>query len=177
VIDGVIQTDAAINPGNSGGPLLDSHGRLIGMNTAIYSPSGVSAGIGFAIPVDTVQRVVPQVLRHGRVIRPSLAAQYFPDSITRRVSPKGVLIGRIDRGGAAAQAGLRPTRRDSNGEIQYGDVIMALDGKPVDGVDDLLTALENYSIGDHVKVTAIRDLGTNQQKTIEVTVTLAAESE
>src|SRR5438094_3955035 len=84
VIDGVIQTDAAINPGNSGGPILDSRGRLIGMNTAIYSPSGASVGIGFAIPVDTLQRVVPEILRHGRVIRPTLAAQHCPDSLIRR---------------------------------------------------------------------------------------------
>src|SRR5439155_4205299 len=95
MIDGVIQTDAAVNPGNSGGPLLDSRGRLIGVNTAIYSPGGASAGIGFAIPVDTVQRIVPQILRHGRVIRPSLQADFFPDTFTRRLGIKGVLGGRL----------------------------------------------------------------------------------
>jgi S1-C subfamily serine protease len=174
-IDGVIQTDAAINPGNSGGPLLDSRGRLIGMNTAIYSPSGVSAGIGFAIPVDTVQRVVPQVLRHGRVVRPSLEAQFFPDSLTRRLDLKGLLIARVDRDGAAAKAGLRPTRRDSGGDVQWGDLMVAVDGKPVESIDDFLAALEKHSIGDQVKLTIIRGLTTRQEQTLEVQVTLAAE--
>lgn len=177
VIDGVIQTDAAINPGNSGGPLLDSRGRLIGMNTAIYSPSGVSAGIGFAIPVDTVQRVVPQVLRHGRVIRPTLDAQFFPDSLTRRVASKGVLVARVERGGAAAKAGLHSTRRTSDGDIQWGDLIVAVEGKPVEGLDELLTMLEKHSIGEQVKLKIIRGLSTRQEETLEVTVTLAAESE
>jgi S1-C subfamily serine protease len=175
VIDSVIQTDAAINPGNSGGPLLDSRGRLIGMNTAIYSPSGASAGIGFAIPVDTVQRVVPQVLRHGRVIRPSLDAQFFPDSLTRRLGLKGVLVARVDRDGAAAKAGLRPTRRTSDGDVQWGDLIVAIDGKPLESTDDLLTALEKHSVGEQVKLTITRGLETRQEQTLEVTLTLAAE--
>jgi S1-C subfamily serine protease len=177
VIDGVIQTDAAINPGNSGGPLLDSRGRLIGMNTAIYSPSGASAGIGFAIPVDTVQRVVPQILRHGKVVRPSLEAQFFPDSLTQRLAPQGVLIARVDRGGAAARAGLRPTRRSGEGDIIWGDLIVAVNGKPVEGAENLLTILEEFSIGDEVKLTVIRGLRTQEEQTLEVTVTLAAESE
>jgi S1-C subfamily serine protease len=174
-IDGVFQTDAAINPGNSGGPLLDSRGRLIGVNTAIYSPSGASAGIGFAIPVDTLQRVVPQVLRHGRVIRPTLEAQYFPDSITRRLDLKGVLVARVDRAGAAAKAGLRPTRRTAEGDILWGDVIVAVDGKPIAGVDDLLTALENHAVGDQLKLTVIRGLMSREEQSTELTVTLAAE--
>jgi S1-C subfamily serine protease len=177
IIDGVIQTDAAINPGNSGGPLLDSRGRLIGVNTAIYSPSGASAGIGFAIPVDTVQRVVPQILRHGKVVRPSLEAQFFPDSLTRRLAPQGVLIARVDRGGAAARADLRSTRRTGDGDILWGDLIVAVNGKPVQGVDQLLTILEEHSIGEEVKLTIIRGLRTRQEQTLEVTVTLAAESE
>jgi S1-C subfamily serine protease len=177
VIDGVIQTDAAINPGNSGGPLLDSRGRLIGMNTAIYSPSGASAGIGFAIPVDTVQRVVPQVLRHGKVIRPTIDAQFFPDSLTRRVAPKGVLIARVQRGGAASKAGLRSTQRTADGDIQWGDLLMGIDGKPVEGVDDFLNLLEQHAIGDQVKLTIIRGLHTRQERTMEAEVTLAAESE
>jgi S1-C subfamily serine protease len=174
-IDGVIQTDAAINPGNSGGPLLDSRGRLIGVNTAIYSPSGASAGIGFAIPVDTLQRVVPQVLRHGRVVRPTLEAQYFPDSITRRLDLKGVLVARVDRDGAAAKAGVRSTRRNADGEIVFGDMIVALDGKPIATVDDLLTALENHSVGDQIKLTILRGLLTANEQSLEITVTLAAE--
>jgi S1-C subfamily serine protease len=175
VIDGVIQTDAAINPGNSGGPLLDSRGRLIGMNTAIYSPSGASVGIGFAIPVDTVQRVVPEILRHGRVIRPTLEAQYFPDSLTRRLGLKGVLVARVEKGGAAASAGLKSTRRTSDGDIQWGDLIVAVDGKPVETLDDLLTALEKHSVGEQVKLTITRSLGTSQEQSMEVQVTLAAE--
>jgi len=177
VIDGVIQTDAAINPGNSGGPLLDSRGRLIGMNTAIYSPSGASAGIGFAIPVDTVQRVVPQVLRHGKIVRPTIEAQFFPDSLTRRVSEQGVLIARVARGGAAAKAGLHSTQRTPDGDIQWGDLIVAVDGKPAEGVDEFLNLLEKHSIGDEVKLTVIRGLQTRQEQTLEVKVTLAAESE
>jgi S1-C subfamily serine protease len=175
MIDGVIQTDAAINPGNSGGPLLDSRGRLIGVNTAIYSPSGASAGIGFAIPVDTLQRVVPQVLRHGRVIRPTLEAQFFPDSISRRLGLKGVVVARVDRGGAAARAGIRPTRRSPEGDILWGDVIVAANSKPLEGVDDLLTALEAHSVGDQIKLTVIRGLGTPQEQSLELDVTLAAE--
>lgn len=174
-IDGVIQTDAAINPGNSGGPLLDSSGRLIGVNTAIFSPSGASAGIGFAIPVDTLQRVVPQVLRHGRVIRPTLEAQYLPDSIARRLGLEGVVIARVERGGAAAKAGLQPTRRTPYGDIIWGDVIVAIDGKPLAGIDGLLTALENHAIGDTIKLTITRGLTTPNEQSLEVEVTLAAE--
>jgi S1-C subfamily serine protease len=177
VIDGVIQTDAAVNPGNSGGPLLDSSGRLIGMNTAIYSPSGASAGIGFAIPVDTVQRVVPQILRHGRVVRPSIEAQFFPDALTRRLDLKGVLIARAAREGAAAKAGLRSTRRDQDGDIQWGDLIVAVEGKPVESVDAFLTALESHAVGDQVKLTIIRGLGTLQEQKLDVPVTLAAGSD
>jgi S1-C subfamily serine protease len=175
VIDGVIQTDAAINPGNSGGPLLDSSGRLIGMNTAIYSPSGASAGIGFAIPVDTLQRVVPDVLKHGRVLRPSLEAQFFPDSLLKRMGITGVLIARVKRDGAAAKAGLRETRRNPGDDPQWGDLIVAVDSKPIETVEELLTALEKHSIGDQIKLTIIRDLGTRQEQSQEVQVTLASE--
>ncbi|HMC10177.1 MAG TPA: trypsin-like peptidase domain-containing protein [Pirellulaceae bacterium] len=177
IIDSVIQTDAAINPGNSGGALLDSRGRLIGVNTAIYSPSGASAGIGFAIPVDTVQRVVPEILRHGRVIRPSLEAQFFPDSLLRRIGVSGVLIARVNRDGAAAKAGLRPTRRSTGDDPLWGDLIVAVDGQPVETVDELLAALEKHSVGDQVKLTVVRGLGTRQELKAEVQVTLAAESE
>jgi S1-C subfamily serine protease len=176
VIDGVIQTDAAINPGNSGGPLLDSSGRLIGMNTAIYSPTGASAGIGFAIPVDTLQRVVPDVLKHGRVLRPSLEAQFFPDSLLRRMGIKGVLVARVNRDGAAAKAGLRATRRNPGDDPQWGDLVVAVDGKPIETVEEMLTALEKHSVGDQVKLTIIRDIGTRQEQTREVQVTLAGES-
>lgn len=175
VIDGVIQTDAAINPGNSGGPILDSSGRLIGMNTAIYSPSGASAGIGFAIPVDTLQRVVPDVLRHGHVVRPSLEAQFFPDSLPRRMGITGVIIARVNRDGAAAKAGLRPTRRTPGDDPIWGDLIVAVDDKSVETVEELLTALERHAVGDQVKLTIVRGLGTRNEQRREVPVMLAAE--
>ncbi len=115
-IKNVIQTDAAINPGNSGGPLLDSAGRLIGVNTAIYSPSGSSAGIGFAIPVDEVNRVVPQLIKNGKVERPGLGVQVAHDQLARELGvQKGAVIVRAFRNSPAAKAGLRPTRRDSSG--------------------------------------------------------------
>lgn len=177
MIDGVIQTDAAINPGNSGGPLLDSSGRLIGVNTAIFSPSGASAGIGFAIPVDIVQRIAPQILRHGRVARASLQAEYFPDRLTRRLNLKGVLIGRVYPGGAAAQAGLRPTRRAAEGDIQWGDLIIAVDGKPVASVEDLLIAIENHSVGDRIQLSIVRGLDADREQSLEMTATLGAASE
>ena len=113
VIRNVIQTDAAINPGNSGGPLLDSAGRLIGVNTVILSPSGAFAGIGFAIPVDEVNRIVTELIRHGSIVRPSLGVSLAPDQLTERLGLDGVLVMQVDPDGPAALAGLRPTRRTS----------------------------------------------------------------
>jgi len=171
-IDGMIQTDAAINPGNSGGPLLDSRGRLIGVNTAIFSPSGASAGIGFAIPVDTVQRVVPQLLRHGKVIRPGIAASYVPDQVTRQLGLKGALLGNIKAGGSAYEAGLIPIRRNEDGDILLGDLIVAVDGQPVDSVDEFLSALENHDVGDTIKLTVVRGARSGAEDSLEVSVTL-----
>jgi len=176
-IHNVIQTDAAINPGNSGGPLLDSHGRLIGVNTAIYSPSGASAGIGFAIPVDAVQRVVPQLLRHGRIVHPSLDAFYLSDSIASRLDLQGVIIAKVVPGGAADKAGLHSTRRYTNGDIALGDVIVAVDGKPVSNLDDLLTEIDKHAVGDQVKLTIIRGLGTRSEENKEVKVTLGTDGD
>jgi S1-C subfamily serine protease len=176
-IHNVIQTDAAINPGNSGGPLLDSHGRLIGVNTAIYSPSGASAGIGFAIPVDAVQRVVPQLLRHGKIVHPSLDVFFLSDSISSRLDLEGVIIAKVIPGGAADKAGLHSTRRYSNGDIALGDVIVAVDGKPVTNLDELLTAIDKHAIGDQVKLTIIRGLGTRNEENKEVTVTLGTDGD
>jgi len=176
-IDGVIQTDAAVNPGNSGGPLLDSRGRLIGVNTAIYSPSGASAGIGFAIPVDTVQRIVPQLLRSGKVVRPSLGADYFPDSFTARLRVKGVLVGRVAPDGPGEKAGLQPTQRDEAGDIVWGDLIVAVDGRAVESVDELISVIEGHEIGDKVKLEVVRGLRTTGQETRTLTVPLEAESE
>ncbi len=171
-IDNVIQTDAAINPGNSGGPLLDSSGRLIGMNTAIYSPSGAFAGIGFAIPVDTIQRIVPQLLRTGQVERAGLGATYAPDSITRRLGLKGVLLGNMPAGSAANQAGLLPTRRSAEGDILLGDVIVAVDGKPIERVEELFEVFEQHNVGDRVTLTIIRGARTNQEEVLEVPAVL-----
>jgi S1-C subfamily serine protease len=158
-IQGVIQSDAAINPGNSGGPLLDSAGRLIGVNTAIFSPSGVSAGIGFAIPVDTVNRLVPELIRSGKIIRPGLGVQLDErnEQITQKLGVKGVLVVDVVRGGAAAKAGIQPTRRDAEGRLRLGDIITAVDGQKVESPNDLYLALEKYKVGDAVNLTLLRD--------------------
>ena len=161
-ITDVVQTDAAINPGNSGGPLLDSKGRLIGVNTAIYSPRWASAGIGFAIPVDTVQRIVPELIAHGRVIRPALGVSYVHDAVAARFDIDGVIVGAVPEGGAAAQAGLVGLGRDSRGRIVLGDVIVAVDGARVRDSDELFTALESHAIGDEVTLTIQR--GREQRK-------------
>ncbi len=151
----VIQTNAAINPGNSGGPLLDSAGRLIGVNTAIFSPSGTSAGIGFAIPVDEVNRIVPELIRHGKVLRPDLGVQLAEDAWSKSKGIDGVMIWWIRPDGPAAKAGLHGIRRTRQGGIP-GDIIMAIDGKPVHNRDDLYTLLEKHAIGDKVTVTIQR---------------------
>jgi len=158
-IDDAIQTDAAINPGNSGGPLLDSGGRLIGVNTAIYSPSGASAGIGFAVPVDTVNRIVPQLVAHGRVLRPRLGVEMddrLSSVVTRRLGVEGVLVRSVDRGSGAEAAGLRETRQSGN-RIVPGDIIQEIDGKAVRTANDLLARLANYKGGDTVNLTVWRD--------------------
>lgn len=168
-ITGVIQTDAAINPGNSGGPLLDSASRLIGVNTAIFSPSGSSAGIGFAVPVDTVNRVVPRILRHGRVVRPSLGVRIADDAAAAQLGLSGVLIFDVTAGSAAARAGLRGTRRDVQGRLILGDVIVALDDNAIVSVNDLMTTLDAYKVGDQVTVAVRRD-----GKRLTVPITLEA---
>ena len=164
-IDGVIQTDAAINPGNSGGPLLDSAGRLIGMNTMIYSPSGTSAGIGFAVPVDTVNEVVPQLIAHGRVIRPYLGITIVPENYVRAWGLKGVLIESVVEGTGAAEARLRATRVARDGRILLGDIIVGINDATVASYDDLRAALENYKPGEDVTVRFIRD---NKEQTAKV---------
>ena len=168
-IQGVIQSDAAINPGNSGGPLLDSAGRLIGVNTAIYSPSGASAGIGFAIPVDTVNRIVPELIRSGKVTRPGLGVQIADEQIAQRLGVSGVLVVDVAKGSAASRAGIQPTRRDAEGRLRLGDIIVAIDGKKVTTSNDLFLLLEKYQIGDAVTISMLRD-----GKTIQAKVTLEA---
>ena len=156
-IQGVIQTDAAINPGNSGGPLLDSAGLCIGVNTAIYSPSGAYAGVGFAVPIDTVNRIISQLIAYGKVIQPGLGIQTVEDSVARRVGiDEGVLVLDVDRRGAAAAAGMMPTRYDAAGNVVLGDIIVSIDGQAVKTSDDLYRILERYNVGDEVPVEVIR---------------------
>ena len=159
-IEHLIQSDAAINPGNSGGPLLDSAGRLIGINTAIYSPSGASAGIGFAVPVDTVNRVVPQIIRHGKYLRPALGIE-VDDGLNERLkgllNVAGVVILRAPPGSAAATAGLRGATLSRDGALVPGDIITAIDGKPVDSLGKLIARLDDYKVGDTVQVKVLRE--------------------
>jgi S1-C subfamily serine protease len=164
-IDGVIQTDAAINPGNSGGPLLDSAGRLIGVNTAIFSPSRSNAGIGFAVPVDIVQEVVPQLIEFGRVIKPEIGLQVAPDAYTQRLRLPGVLVMRVFEGGPADTAGILGVRRGVQGEVHLGDIIIECDGKKVEGTEDFLRCLEAHEPGEQMNVVLIRD-GEKIEKTI-----------
>ncbi len=170
-IKDVIQTDAAINPGNSGGPLLDSAGRLIGVNAAIASSSGTFSGVGFAIPVDEVNRIVPQLIQQGKVIQPGLGIEVAPDRVTRNYGLQGVLIVRIQPGSPAEKAGLRATQYKNARFVQLGDVILAVNAKRVTTVRELLTALSGLGLGDTVKLTVLRD-----GSKIEVDVTLANQS-
>jgi S1-C subfamily serine protease len=156
-IRGVIQTDAAINPGNSGGPLLDSAGRVIGVNTAIFSPSGASAGIGFAIPIDEVNRIVPRLIRDGRMVRPAIGITAGPEQMTRALSlPPGVPLVQVTPGGPAQRAGLQPFTRGRTGGIVAGDVVTEVEGVPVKNLDDMLTELERFQPGDEVTLTVWR---------------------
>ena len=168
-IAGVIQTDAAINPGNSGGPLLDSAGRLIGVNTAIFSPSGSNSGIGFAVPVDTVNRIVPQLIRQGEITRAGLGVRIGDDNVSRRLNLSGVLIIEVDKGSAAEAAGLRSTRVDAKGGVKLGDVIVAIDGERIETSNDLFTAMEKRAVGETVKVTVLRG-----ESRVSMAVTLQA---
>jgi S1-C subfamily serine protease len=156
-IRGVIQTDAAINPGNSGGPLLDSAGRLIGVNTAIFSPSGASAGIGFAIPVDEVNRIVPRLIRDGKITRPAFGIQAASPQVHAALRlPKGIaVVGVIARSPAEA-AGIKPFLRGQKGEIIAGDIIVAMDSKLIATVDEFLDVLERHNAGDTIVVTVLR---------------------
>jgi len=156
-IRGVIQTDAAINPGNSGGPLLDSAGRLIGVNTQIASPSGASAGIGFAIPADEVNRIVPRLIRDGRFLRPTLGIGAGNAALHRALNlPKGVALIQVVPGGPAARAGLQPFRRGTRGEVLAGDVITAVNDEPLADLDDMLTQFERRQPGESVTLTVWR---------------------
>ncbi|MFN2530261.1 MAG: S1C family serine protease [Pyrinomonadaceae bacterium] len=156
LIEGAIQTDASINPGNSGGPLLDSHGRMIGINSQILSPSGTSAGVGFAVPVSIAKRVVPQLLQNGQVRRPKLGistrdVEAFRNQVDLPVSD-GVLILQVGRGTGAAAAGLRGLQQTENGDIELGDIILAIDNEKVANSDDLFRVLDKHQVGETVQV-------------------------
>lgn len=163
----VIQTDAAINPGNSGGPLLNSSGQLIGVNTAIYSPSGASAGIGFSIPVDAVRWVIPELIQYGKIKRPSLGLDLARPQLMERLGIEGALVIKVEEGGAADRAGIKPTYRNRYGEIILGDIIVGIGNEKVKSSTEIPLILEKHQPGDLVKVKIRRD-----DKTIEIPVAL-----
>lgn len=164
----VIQCDAAINPGNSGGPLLDSRGRLIGINTAIADPTGkgASSGIGFAIPIDTVKGLVEQILKYGRVVRPVLGITIAPPQALRQMGIQGVLVLDVPPGTPAAKAGMEGITRDNYGRMTIGDVIVGMNGKPVRTEADLFDILDGCKVGDKVTVDVLRH--GDQRKTLTV---------
>ena len=160
IIEHLIQTDAAINPGNSGGPLLDSAGRLIGINTAIYSPSGASAGVGFSVPVDTVNRVVPQLISRGKYMRPSLGIeidQNLNEVITSQLGVRGVVVLRVTPGSPAARAGLKGSKVGVDGALTARDIITAVQGKPVDTIPKLLARLDDFQVGQTVNLSILQN--------------------
>lgn len=167
-IDHLIQTDAAINPGNSGGPLLDSAGRIVGINTAIFSPSGAYAGIGFAVPVDTVNRVVPELIAKGHYERPQLGIESNEDInqvLMKQLGVEGVLVLRVAPGSIAEAAGLRGTKMQKGGGVLPGDVITKLGGSNITSVSELLSRLDDFNMGDKTSITIWRDGNT---KTIDI---------
>uniref|UniRef100_A0A0D6R4P4 PDZ domain-containing protein n=1 Tax=Araucaria cunninghamii TaxID=56994 RepID=A0A0D6R4P4_ARACU len=166
-IQDVIQTDAAINPGNSGGPLLDSSGSLIGINTAIYSPSGASSGVGFSIPVDTVSGIVDQLVKFGKITRPILGIKFAPDQSVEQLGVTGVLVLDAPADGPAGKAGLKPTKRDAYGRLVLGDIITAVNGKRVSNGSDLYRILDQCKVGDVVTVEVLR--GDHKEK-VQVTL-------
>ena len=161
LIEGAIQTDAAINRGNSGGPLLDSHGRMIGINSQILSPTGTSSGLGFAIPVNIAKRIVPQLVQHGGVRRPRLGINTRDvESIKNQVElpvSDGVLIWNVLQGGAAASAGLRGLTQTEEGNIELGDIIVGIDGEKIGSTDDLSRILDKHQVGDTISVEVMRN--------------------
>ena len=154
----MIQTDTSINPGNSGGPLLDSKGRLIGLNTVIYSNSGSSAGVGFAVPADDIARIVPQIIKNGRVVLSGIGIQWIGDNVSKQLGiNQGILIGNVIPHTPAALAGLHGTQRDGWGRLHLGDIIIALNGHPVTTYDTLYNLLTDIKIGSHITITVLRE--------------------
>jgi len=173
-IENLIQTDAAINPGNSGGPLIDSSGRLIGINAMIYSPSGAYAGVGFAVPVDTVNRIVPKLITNGGYERPTIGISAL-DEISRRLLSNanytGIVVLQVVTGSPADRAGLKPAQSNGGRRVTLGDVIVAIDGKPVKSGNELVSALDKHELGDKVTLTVRRG-----QESRDVTLTLSGDS-
>ena len=163
-IQGVIQTDAAINPGNSGGPLLDSAGRLIGVNTAIVSGSGSSAGVGFAIPVDVVNRVVPRLIKDGKFPRPGIGIATVDEETSARLGLRGIVIAHVLPGSSAERAGLKGLDRRSG---RLGDIITEVNGRPVKTVAQLATALGDAGIGNEIALSVVRD---KRERTVKLRV-------
>jgi S1-C subfamily serine protease len=170
IIHNMIQTDASVNPGNSGGPLLDSRGRLIGMNTLIFSRSGSSSGIGFAVPANDIKRVVDQVIQFGKVKQAAIGVQIFNNEMSSYFGVKGVVVSDVLPNTPASKAGLRATMRDENGQIRLGDIITQLNGHPINTYEDLYQILDNIGIGDEVVLQYRRDDKSHEVKltTIEV---------
>src|SRR5258705_2929752 len=176
-IEGAIQTDASINPGNFGGPLLDSHGRMIGINSQILSPSGTSAGVGFAVPISIAKRVVPQLLQSGQVRRPKLGivvrdVEALAKQIDLPVSD-GVMILQVARGSGAANAGLRGLQQTENGDFEIGNIILGINGEKVRNQDELFRVTEKHQVGETVQVLILRD---GQRMTVPVRLTEAPDT-
>ncbi|KAM7506742.1 hypothetical protein LguiA_017195 [Lonicera macranthoides] len=167
-IGGGIQTDAAINPGNSGGPLLDSKGNLIGINTAIFTQTGTSAGVGFAIPSSTVTKIVPQLIQFGKVFRAGLNVDFAPDLVANQLNVRnGALVLQVPANSLAAKVGLLPTTRGFAGNIVLGDIIVAVDNKPVRNKAELYKLFDEYNVGDKVLLKIRRG-----NENLEVPITL-----
>ena len=167
-IEDVIQSDAAINRGNSGGPLLDSAGRVIGVTTQIASPSGASAGVGFAVPISTVRRVVPELIFAGEYTPPRLGIRAVDEGVGRRIGVEGVLIAAVEPGSGAADAGLRPIEAARNRIVSLGDVIQSIDGEPIRTLGDLRAVLDRYQPGDEVAISILRDGETEDEVTVQL---------
>jgi S1-C subfamily serine protease len=167
IIRDVIQSDAAINPGNSGGPLLDSSGRLVGVNTAIYSPSGASAGIGFAVPVDTVRRLVPQLIAHGSPIQPGIGIVPLSERYRERLGVEGVIVYQVSKGGPADRAGMIGIHSTRSRRFVLGDIITAVNEKPIKNLDDLTYLFEDAGVGGQVSLTVLRD---DKKREVELTL-------
>ncbi|KAK3284408.1 protease Do-like, partial [Cymbomonas tetramitiformis] len=163
----MIQTDAAINPGNSGGPLLDSNGTLIGINTAIYSAAGTSAGVGFAISSDTVQGIVEQLIEYGRIVRPAIGISFAPDASVEQLGVSGVLVLDMPSDSPALEAGMQRTTRDQFGRLVLGDIITKMKDQPVENASDLYRALDRCSVGETIDVEVLRG---NAKQMLQVTL-------